>query len=286
MSCDLSLPPLARDANKYTRGKAVIVAGSARYTGSAVLAACASERIGAGYTEVITVPEAMPLVRAASPSLVVLDAAGWDPSVLAEQREGKPQAVCLGSGFEGNDDERALTAAVLRQAACPLVIDGTALSFLGQEPFLELLDRRWEKGAATVVTPHQGEAARLSAALDLKDAHPKDQAVALSRALHAIVVLKGPVTYVSDGATTRLMNEGTPALAKAGTGDVLAGMMAGLLAQGKEAFSAAFAATVFHARAGKQAAAQVGERSVIAEDVIEAIPAIIEESSDTPGAWR
>ena len=102
-----------KDANKYSRGKLVIVAGSARYLGAAVLAACAGQRMGAGYTEVVTHPCAVDIVRSASPSLVVRAFAQWDVRDMPAASAAKPCAVCVGPGFVPADKEGA---SMLKQA--------------------------------------------------------------------------------------------------------------------------------------------------------------------------
>lgn len=274
MSYEFQLPPLASDANKYTRGKLLVIAGSKRYPGSAVLAACASERMGSGYTEVVTAPSAMAPVLAASPSLVVRDRNGWDASSLAV-RGHHPLAVILGSGFKGSPKERALALDVLKKADCPVLIDGTALDFLAGKKELRVLMRRAERSQPTVLTPHGGEAARLAEGLGLAPAEPPALSMALARACCCTVALKGPVTYISQGSAAVPMDAGTPALAKAGSGDVLAGMVGSLLAQGMDPMDAAYAGAWIHGRAAALAAQQTAERSVVAMDIIQRIPAII-----------
>lgn len=275
MSFDfVTLQPAAED-NKYTRGKLVVVAGSPRFPGAAALAARAGQRTGAGYTEVVTAREAVDVVRAFAPSLVVRDLADWCPKDLPESSEAKPCAVCAGPGFVGTEDEFSLVERVLKRAACPVLVDGGGLAGLGYVKTLKRLAARAEAGLPTIVTPHGGEAARLAAPFSLSASDPAQLAAGLSMALHVIVVLKGPDTYVADGKRVEAMCEGTPALAKAGTGDVLAGMIAALLAQGVDPFDAAYAGAQLHARAGVAAARRYSAVSVTPEDVIEAIPEIM-----------
>lgn len=262
----------APDANKYTRGKLTVIAGSAHYPGAAALAARASQRMGAGYTEVITARGAVNVVRMASPSLVVRAFDDWSAKELPENKEGKPCAVCIGPGFVNDAESAALVLRVLKRAKCPVLVDGGGLAALGSAKAVELLAKRAERNLATVITPHGGEAARLSAPYGLPASDPEKLAAGLSLALHVIVVLKGPDTYVSDSRRTEAMCEGTAALAKAGTGDVLAGMISALLAQGMQPFDAALAGAWFHAKAGKAAAERLTDIAVCAEDVIEAIP--------------
>ena len=270
------LPWPDEGVNKYSRGKLTVVAGSARYSGAAVLAALASQRMGAGYTEVITDPSAVNVVRLSSPSLVVRPSDDWKPGELKASEPGKPCAVCIGPGFTGDDDAAAdLVARVLKKAPCPVLVDGGGLARLATKKNLHTLAARFTDGLTTVITPHGGEAARLAASLGLPTSNPEKLAAGLSLATQAIVVLKGPDTFISNGKRTECMTAGTPALAKAGTGDVLAGMIASLLAQGMDPLGAALLGTKLHALAGKAAADLYTDISVVAEDVITAIPQAI-----------
>ena len=273
MTYDAIAPMPAEDANKYSRGKLVLIAGSASYPGAAILAARASQRMGAGYTQVLTHKEVVAIVRMSSPSLVVQRLNGVESLVLPQAREGHPCAVCIGPGFEPDDESmRDMLVHVLKEARCPVLVDGGALAHLCSKKMRKRLAKRASQGLVTVLTPHGGEAARLAKALKEDEESPMQLAQALARAYHSIVVLKGPNTYISDGMQTSGMHEGTSALSKAGTGDVLAGMIAALLAQGIDPYDAARAGATLHARAGVAAAASLTEIAVTAEDVVEAIP--------------
>ena len=127
----------------------------------------------------------------------------------------------------------------------------------------------------TVITPHAGEAARLAAPLALPTDDPAQLALLLSQAYGVTAMVKGPVTYISDGETIVRMSDGTSALAKAGTGDVLAGMAAALLAQGLVPVDACVLAAALHARAARAAAKRLTSICVTAEDVVAAIPEAI-----------
>lgn len=298
------LPWPAEDANKYTRGKAVLVAGCARYPGAACLAARASQRAGAGYTQVLCAPESVAAVRQAGPSLVVepweslielgrLDCAcgalgGADcyPVTVNDARARaactalfppaaarRPRAYLVGSGFDARDEESFdLARTVLANAQAPVVVDGGGLAALAQPALREVLRRRFVDGHATVLTPHAGEAARLAGPFDLSIDDPVAAARALSCAYGAVVVLKGPVTYVSDGERVARVAESTPALAKAGTGDVLAGVVVALAAQRLDVFDASILGVELHARAGLAAAERLTALCVTAEDVVECLP--------------
>lgn len=271
------LPLPADDANKYTRGVLAAVVGSERYPGAACLAAYASQRMGAGYTEVFTHPAAVDLVRGFRPSLVVQPRAAL-PATLPASRPGKPRAYLVGCGFDADDAESAkLVHTLLKRAEAPVLVDGSGLGALASEKGHRLLKRRFLADLPTVITPHAGEAARLACPLGLPTDDPCALARSLSLALGVIAVVKGPVTFISDGEQTVRMAHGTPALAKAGTGDVLAGMIGALLAQGLDALDAAVLGTELHGRAGLAAAARWSTVAVTAEDVIECIPNALAE---------
>lgn len=311
------LPWPDEQANKYSRGKVVLVAGCADYPGAACLAATASQRMGAGYTEVACAAESVAQVRAASASLVVrpwVELAAYAqldpdergigvlradgarqpkaaaarlaaarpartaprPRVLGPQRPTHPLAFLVGSGMDAHDPLSAqLTCAVLADAAVPVLVDGGGLDALTTPDGRLLLRRRFIDGLPTVITPHAGEAARLAAPLALPTDDPAHLAKLLSLAYGVTAVVKGPVTYISDGETVFRMSDGTSALAKAGTGDVLAGMVAALLAQKLAPVDACVLGTTLHARAARFAAKRLTSISVVAEDVVAAIPEAI-----------
>ena len=315
------LPWPDEQANKYSRGKLTLIAGCADYPGAACLAATASQRMGAGYTEVACAPESVPAVRAASPSLVVRswgelaayaqldpDERGADPErsaaartasqnatasasahrpsrpvhaaprpkVLGPATSRHPRAFLVGSGLDAADSLSAqLTCAVLESVAAPALVDGGGLDTLTTPEGRLLLRRRFIDGLPTVITPHAGEAARLAAPLALPTEDPAQLALLLSQAYGVTAMVKGPVTYISDGEGVVRMTDGTPALAKAGTGDALAGMTAALLAQGLAPVDACVLAATLHARAARAAEKRLTGICVTAEDVVAAIPEAI-----------
>lgn len=280
VSLDELLPFPDRDANKSSRGRLVLVAGSAMYPGAACLAALAGQRMGAGYTEVVTDAAAADLVRAFRPSLVVRDANAWlkaDPPV---SKPDKPAACVVGPGFDPDDDTtKTLLFHALSTSAAPVLVDGGALSTLATEEGRTLCRERFIADRPTVVTPHGGEAARLAKPLGLSTEDPRKLAENLSLSYGAVVALKGPITWISDGEDESCMDEGTPALAKAGTGDVLAGMIGSLLAQGLDPMDACLLAATLHARAARCAADEMTAICVAAEDVVEYLPCAIRRLS-------
>lgn len=278
------LPHPAADANKYTRGKLVFLGGSAAYPGAAFLACAAAQRSGAGYVLAHCAPETAPVLRTQRPSLVVR---AWDEMAPGALRahDGHPAACLIGCGMDGADDaQRRLVLDTLAACELPYVLDGGALAAVASDAGQRLCAEHARAGHSIILTPHGGEAAVLAAHVGIatppSEATPAQQAAfarALSEAYAATVLLKGPISIIacasgtSSSGVSYLMDEGTPALAKAGTGDVLAGMVGALLAQGLDAADAAVLAATLHARAGRAAASHLGDISVCAEDVLEAI---------------
>lgn len=270
------LPYPKNDAHKYSRGKLMVIAGSDLYPGAAVLVACAGQRSGAGYTEVITNEEAVPIIQASQPSLVVRsnrEAKSLEPLFSTQDR---PCAYVIGPGFD--PDNVSLYPAlflVMGKTNAPILLDGGGLSMLLKDAGRSICQRRFIAGAPTVITPHIGEAQNLARIFSLATDDPAKLSYELSLAYGVITVLKGPTTYISDGEEVWAAGNGTPALAKAGTGDVLAGIIGALLAQGLECVDAAVLGNSIHSRAGCLAADKIDAISVIAEDVIDYIaPAI------------
>lgn len=274
------LPWPKPDAHKYSRGKLNIIGGAASYPGAACLAAAASQRMGAGYTEVLCAPESVPTVRAFRPSLVVRSWERLDAHAFAQSLPGKPVAYAVGSGFDASSEESAaeakrLVCRTLKHVHGPVLVDGGGLAALASQKGRRLLRRRFLNAWPTVITPHIGEAVRLAEPLGISTDNQKELTCKLALAYGVIAVVKGADTYVSDGETTSCIDEGTPALAKAGTGDVLAGMLGALLAQGLDPFDAAVLAVTLHARAGRIAAERLTDIAVTPEDVIDVLPAAI-----------
>lgn len=278
------LPGPASDAHKYSRGKLTIVGGAAAYPGAACLAAAASQCMGAGYTEVVCAPESVPTVRAYRASLVVRSWEDLDSLSFANAYPGRPVAYAVGSGLDAAGDSaveaRRLVHRALKHVHAPLLVDGGGLTMLASDKGRRLMRRRFVNGWPTVITPHAGEAARLAAPLDLSTDDPERLARLLALAYGAIAVVKGPDTFISDGDEVVCVTEGTAALAKAGTGDVLAGMLGALLAQGLDPVDASVLAVTLHARAGRIAADRLTAISVTAEDVVAAIPLAIRSVAD------
>ena len=274
------LDPLP-NAHKYSRGKLVLCGGSRSYPGAIFLSAWASQYAGAGYTEVFTSEDHLALVQSFRPSLVVRPFDAFVPEKIASARH--PRACVVGPGVDQEDQgARKVVISAIQSFEGPLLIDGGALTFVSEEYIRQLVVYRAKRGLPSVLTPHGGEASRLAAGYSFPEDDQEMFARNLASAYAALVVLKGADTVVSDGERVCRITQGTAALAKAGTGDVLAGIIGSELVQGYDPFTAAVFGVSLHADAGNLAAKRYGKVSVCAEEVVEALPCAIREAQENP----
>ena len=257
------LPAAAPDAHKGTRGHVAVFAAAPGSTGAAHLASIAAARAGAGLVTLYADRETYPLVAPAARSTMCrcLDDAGAAALAALLARH---QALLVGPGWGRSEPRRVLLGELLA-APLPGVLDADGLTLLAQLAELEgrprLLGGRW------VLTPHPGEMGRMlgmPTAQVLAD--PAAAAGAAAERWQASVVLKGHVSYVASADRLAILDAGNPALATGGSGDVLAGVVAGLLSRGLSADAAARAAVLVHSRAGRHAARDGGW--IVAEDLL------------------
>jgi hydroxyethylthiazole kinase-like uncharacterized protein yjeF len=272
------LPRRGAASNKFVSGHVVVVGGSRGLTGAPRMAAEASMRTGAGYVTAC-IPESLQGIFAAggTPEIMTrglpgeagaLTIDGVTEALAATARSG---ALALGPGLGRDPQSFELARALTDRAEVALVLDADGLNAhagrLG-----DLARRR----APTVLTPHAGELARLLEldSSEIESERLRHVRVAAERS-GAVVALKGDDTLIADpDGRVAVSQGGSPALATAGTGDVLTGVISALLAQGLDAFLAAAAGVWLHAQAGRVAARQVGAaEGVIASDVIASLPA-------------
>ncbi|MEM6459080.1 MAG: NAD(P)H-hydrate dehydratase [Planctomycetota bacterium] len=275
------LPPLPGrpdDGHKGTFGTVVVVGGSGRMIGAPALTATAALRSGAGLVKVAAEVDVARAVTSIQPSVTGLAAAG-----LAELR-GLPRVVlAVGPGWGSGDDVDARLAD-LGVWPNPIVLDADGLNALAR-----LSVGAVSGGGPRVLTPHPGEYGRLAEAFGL-DGDPVDPqrrpaaAAALAEAAGAVVLLKGRHTVVTDGRRFYRNATGNPALATAGTGDVLTGLIAGLIAQGTDPFDAAVAGAWVHGRAGDRWAEAHGRRGLLATELADRLPAVLREYETTAAA--
>jgi hydroxyethylthiazole kinase-like uncharacterized protein yjeF len=253
----------ATDAHKHARGRLMVVSGEAWNTGAARLAARAGLRIGAGVVTVLSPPNAL-AVNAAHLEAVML--APFESEFELQTRAETADAVVIGPAAGVGEATLRHVFALARNGAA-LVVDADALTSFAQDPaaLFATLDRD------DVLTPHPGEFERIFPGLLAASPERITAAREAARRAGAVVLLKGPDSVVAapDGRAAVNLN-GTPWLATAGSGDVLAGFIAGLIAQGMESFEAACAGAWIHAEAG--AAHGPG---LIAEDLPDLAPGVL-----------
>jgi hydroxyethylthiazole kinase-like uncharacterized protein yjeF len=273
-----SFPVPRVDAHKYARGHAVVVSGGLARTGAARLAARGALRAGAGLVTIASPRDALPVHAAANLAVMVraIDEAAELAAMLEDRRLN---AVVLGPGGGVGAQMRALVAAALA-AERALVLDADALTSFADDP--AALWAATAARSAVVMTPHQGEFSRVfkQEPAILEAASKLEAARAAATRSNAVVVLKGPDTVIAapDGRAA-IADNAPPWLATAGSGDVLSGMIGGLLAQGMPAFEAACAAVWLHGEAGNA----VGP-GLISEDLSEALPQVYRALFPTLGA--
>jgi NAD(P)H-hydrate epimerase len=268
-----ALPRLDAGSHKYARGAALVLSGPAHQTGAARLAARAALRVGAGLVTLASPPDAVAVNAAHATAVMVASFAGVSgfETLLGDARR---RAIALGPGAGRGPELRRLVAAALTRPADrrTIVLDADALtSFAGEADTLAALIARG--GHAAVMTPHEGEFARLfDGAAGIDPAGDKlARARAAARLTGAVVVIKGADTVVAapDGRAA-IGFDLPPTLATAGSGDVLAGFVTGLAAAGAPPFEAAAAAVWLHG-----AAARAFGPGLIAEDLPEALPGVL-----------
>ena len=269
-------PPRPRDNHKGSYGHLLVVAGSVGKTGAAALAARAAMRAGAGLVTVATAASAQPVVAALLLEAMTEPVAETAARTIALKARdalyelaARQDAVAIGPGLGLDEDTQALARALIFDFEQPMVVDADALTALAGH-----LDRLRGARAARCLTPHPGEMARM---LGVSIADVQRDRIATARqfatAWETPVVLKGATSVIGLPDGTVLLNPtGNPGMASGGTGDVLSGVLGAFLARGLEPAAALAAGVYLHGLAGDVAAERLGQESLVAGDVIEALP--------------
>lgn len=255
------LPRPGADAHKHARGRLGVVSGGALSTGAARLAARAGLRVGAGLVKVFCPPDAAPVLAPALEAVMLASFVSVDQLAALAQ----PMDTVVIGPAAGLTEATAANVAALGRTGAALVIDADALTLFRDRPgdLFACLD------CDDVLTPHEGEFERLFPGLLAKGREAAAREAA--QRAGAVVVLKGAATVIAAPNGRCVVNgNGTPWLATAGSGDVLTGMIGGLLAQHMDSFDAACAAVWMHA----DAAGRFGP-GLIAEDLPNMIPAVL-----------
>lgn len=267
------LPDRRADAHKGDFGKLLLLCGSRGYTGAAALAAMGALRSGAGLVflgvpESIYAIEAVKLTEAIVFSLPEEDgklSAAAVPEIL--ERLPGMDAVLVGPGLGQSAGTLEVVKAVLNRFEGSVVVDADGINLLCAHK-----DVLRGRAAPTILTPHEGEFARLGGVTGSGRAAAAE---AMARDLGCVVLLKGHETVITDGAATYLNQTGNPGMAVGGSGDVLAGILTGLLGQGIAPLEAAACGAWLHGAAGDLCAEAMGQYGMLPSDMVSVLPRLL-----------
>jgi ADP-dependent NAD(P)H-hydrate dehydratase len=282
------LPARPRDAHKGTFGKVLIIAGSVGMSGAAILTGLGALRGGAGLVHIATPSAAQPVVAAGHPCYLTTPLPSDADGGLAADAVGRLEAllesvkvIAFGPGLGRSAAIANILELLLTRHAGPMVVDADGMFALGS------LLQKGPLPARTVpiiCTPHPGEFAQLTGLTTQQvQADRKAQAVRFATEHHVIVALKGHGTIVTDGQRVFMNTTGNPGMAKGGSGDVLTGLIAALLAQGLAPLEATQLGVYLHGLAGDIASGLVGEQAMLPTDLVEALSMAFRKHSGQGG---
>ncbi|MDO5546793.1 MAG: NAD(P)H-hydrate dehydratase [Eubacteriales bacterium] len=268
-----ALPERDPFGHKGTFGKVLLLCGSRGFTGAAYLAAMGALRVGAGLVY-LGVPESIYAIEAVKLNEPVVFPLPEKEGKLSEEavpeilkRLPTMDAVLLGCGMGVSEGTLAVVRTVLENAACPVILDADGINVLSGH--MDILRGRQYP---TIPTPHDGEFLRAGGVLgDDRMA----SAATFAAEYGCILLLKGHRTCITDGQTGYINRTGNPGMAVGGSGDVLAGILAGLLGQGIEPLKAAACGAWLHGAAGDLCAAQLGQYAMLPTDMLNALPRLL-----------
>jgi ADP-dependent NAD(P)H-hydrate dehydratase len=269
-------PSRPNDSNKGTFGKTLIVAGHPGMCGAACLSGLGALRGGAGLVTVAVPRSILPIVATVEPSYLTLPLAeddggrvGHDAWSVLESEIARQTSFAIGPGLGQSAGLAALVGRLFSSVKCPAVFDADALNLLASAR-VALSARKRQQGsiAPRVITPHPGEFARLAETeIATVQENRESMAVKFATEHRLVVVLKGHKTVITDGRRVAINSTGNSGMATGGTGDVLTGLIAALLAQKMELFEAAQLGVHLHGLAGDLAAKSVSKPGLIASDL-------------------
>lgn len=274
------LPRPQGDDDKNARGSVLVVGGEVSLPGAVVLAGIAALRAGAGKLQIATCRSIAPLVGIAVPESLSL---GLDETADGNISAGsasalsdliaKADALLIGPGMKGHDGERKFVSALIEiRDKSPIILDAGALDTLADSP-----SALQSFGDSSVITPHAGEMSRITgrSEQEIQD-NPEEIAIDAASTLNAIVVLKGSRTYIaSPDGDLFCYDAGDVGLATSGSGDTLAGVIAGLVARGAIPLHASLWGVFLHGSAGNRLAKRIGRIGYLARELLDEIPPIM-----------
>ena len=267
----------ARDpwGHKGTFGKVLLLCGSRGYTGAAWFSAMGALRSGTGLVY-LGVPESIYDIEAVKLNEPVVFPLPEEDGKLSEKALPEilkwipnMDAVLIGCGMGQSAGTEAVVRAVLQKAHCPVILDADGINVMTRHK--DILRRRAEP---TILTPHDGEFLRMGGILP---GNRMEAAAELARDLGAIVLLKGHETCITDGCRGYLNRTGNSGMAKGGSGDVLAGIILGLLGQGMAPLEAAACGALLHGGAGDLCSRELTEYGMLPSDLIAALPRLLKQ---------
>lgn len=268
-------PPRPNDSHKGHYGKDLLLCGSKGYTGAAALAAMGALRVGAGLVY-LAVPESIYAIEAmklTEPIVYALPDEGGRYALDAiapihELMQGK-DTVLVGPGMGKSAGTEAVACAVLRDFQGTVILDADGINVMSAH-----IDVLRERTYPTILTPHDGEFKRIGGELS---ENRMEAAMNLAKKLGVIILLKGHRTIITDGNTCYLNTTGNPGMATGGSGDVLAGMITGLVGQGIPPLQAAACAAWLHGAAGDICAEQIGQYGMLPGDMLDVLPRLLKQ---------
>ena len=275
---DPPIPQRPSSGHKGTFGQALICAGSPLMSGAAALAGLGALRSGAGLVRLAVPAGLVPVVASLEPSYLLLGLSEDEEGRIGEGAEcelreasGWVTAMGMGPGWGRSRFLDQLASSLYETLECPLLVDADALNALASSGTLE---PSCSPAAGRVLTPHPGEMARLLG-VEVASVESDREGVAAELASRsgAVVVLKGPGTVITDGRRLVVNTTGNSGLATGGSGDVLSGLVTGLLARGMSLFEASWLGVYLHGLAADLAVVELGESALIASDLPDWIPA-------------
>ncbi len=269
------LPKRRPESHKGDFGRALLIGGSRGMTGAISLAGMATLRSGAGLVTLATPDVCLDTVASYQPSYMTVPLASDAEGRIAaaacgtiEERAAAADCVALGPGIGRSDELVELVGRMYASLDRPMVVDADGLNALaGRGSVLA------DPGGPRILTPHLGEFRRLTGGAKLSAEEMAARAVELAGVHGVVIVLKGHRTLVTDGGRSYRNTTGNPGMATGGSGDVLTGVITALVCQGLSPFNAAVLGVYLHGLSGDLAAAELGEVSLIAGDLVRYLPA-------------
>ena len=265
------LPPRRADSHKGSYGRVLMITGSRGMAGACYLSARAAYAVGAGLVQVYTAEENRSVIQQLLPEAIVSCYSGYDPEQLSGLLRWA-DTVCIGCGLGTGAVSEKILLHTLREADTPCIVDADGLNILSRH-----MDALKESGIPLILTPHMKEMSRLTGRDIAELAEDRlDTVREFAGEYPAVCVLKDSRTAVAQKEHHTFLNlAGNSAMAKAGSGDVLAGVITGLSAQGMDAFDSACLGVFLHACGGDEARSEKGVYSVLARDLIAGIENVL-----------